>query len=178
MSPLWGTALVTNKKVTELTIRYSCGLKTVVSAAFGSVERLGQLAGFQPSNWIPALYEVIPYSFLIDYVSNVGDIIEAACTSQANVTWVNRSSLNKTTQEYYTRCDRASTFAVWRGNNFAVTDYIEPEQGMGHVKFARVTYSRTPQDSLGIPPLVLESPLGDTKKILNVLALLRGRFFG
>lgn len=42
------------------------------------------------TNVYPTLYELIPYSWLLDYFTNVGGIIEAACNLNGDVAWVSR----------------------------------------------------------------------------------------
>jgi hypothetical protein len=52
------------------------------SADLGSLGRLAELTGFRPDLFIPTIYELIPYSWLVDYVSNLGDVIETGCQGQ------------------------------------------------------------------------------------------------
>jgi hypothetical protein len=37
---------------------------------------------------VPAVWELIPYSFLVDYFTNIGDIINAFSINRANIRWV------------------------------------------------------------------------------------------
>lgn len=47
--------------------------------------------GFDPSNWAPTLWEIVPWSFLVDYVSNIGDIISAATFARQGERWLART---------------------------------------------------------------------------------------
>jgi hypothetical protein len=78
---------------TTVGVQYICGLKTdVASNADLSAKTLAQDFGFTIENFVPTLYELIPYSFLFDYVSNLGDVISAVCTTTDNVVWVSKTT--------------------------------------------------------------------------------------
>jgi hypothetical protein len=49
------------------------------------------LFGFEPQNFIPAAWELLPWSFLADYFANIGDILDASIVSTRNLAWVNKS---------------------------------------------------------------------------------------
>ena len=49
------------------------------------------LFGFQPQNFIPAAWELLPWSFLADYFTNIGDILNASIVSTDDVAWVNKT---------------------------------------------------------------------------------------
>lgn len=43
--------------------------------------------GLGLNDFVPALWELTPYSFLVDYFSNVGDIVNAACFQSGQIAW-------------------------------------------------------------------------------------------
>lgn len=47
--------------------------------------------GFQMRDFIPSVYELIPYSFLVDYFTNVGDIINCFSFCQSDLAWHSRT---------------------------------------------------------------------------------------
>jgi hypothetical protein len=134
----------------------------------GSLARLGELSGFRPEDFIPSVYQLIPYSFLVDYFTNLGDIVEAACTSVSDVRWVNRSEIKTTTH----RCD----LELYPVNQFPNTRYIAyttPAEGaIGGVTSSLKSVERNGQSSIGIPALEFSLPGSNSMKWNNILALL------
>jgi hypothetical protein len=53
-----------------------------------------QELGLNLSNWLPTLWECIPYSFVVDYFTNAGQMINAVSFLDADVLWVERSVRN------------------------------------------------------------------------------------
>lgn len=66
----------------RVTVRYiSC--IGVGSYQLSNLKRVG----FAPSDFLPTVWELIPYSFVIDYFTNIGDIIQAASLARSSVRW-------------------------------------------------------------------------------------------
>jgi len=72
------------------TIRYKGALVKRTNAPHWQNQ---DLFGFEPQNFIPAAWELLPWSFLADYFTNIGDILNSAITSDRDLAWVNRSEI-------------------------------------------------------------------------------------
>jgi len=48
--------------------------------------------GFRLDRFVPTLWELIPFSFLVDYFTNIGDIVSAASFATSNITWTNKAT--------------------------------------------------------------------------------------
>lgn len=109
---------------------------------------------------IPAtLWEVMPWSWLVDYFVNVGSIIEAVCTSESNVVYVSKSVITEqsVTFQYTQPVPVASRF---------VLQEFRPMIGT----YQSRTVSRT-SGPVGIPPLVFNLPRNKIQ-LMNIAAIL------
>jgi hypothetical protein len=102
------------------------------------------------------VWEVIPWSWLADYVSNISDIIDAAVTNTANVTWVSKTVTETTVVLIQTTCDSAAMTA--RLLAYGITG--GGGGNMGVIELRRTSMTRTKGVSLGIPEFRLEKPSG------------------
>jgi len=62
-----------------------------------------RLLGVNLGEWLPSLYEIVPWSFFIDYFSNLGDVVESWSAWDTGVIWTSRSTLQEryvTAQEW------------------------------------------------------------------------------
>lgn len=95
----WGPRLIHQPAFGQVQVRVTFESKYEYNCKFygqvinrsgwdGTVRDLG--LGFQ--DFIPTIWELIPYSFVVDYFTNIGEILEAACFNRADFAWVNRST--------------------------------------------------------------------------------------
>lgn len=56
-------------------------------------ERIVSMSGFDLRSFIPTVWELVPYSFLVDYFTNVGDVLQALCTDTSGVTGLWRTNI-------------------------------------------------------------------------------------
>lgn len=75
------------------------GYRAQVDAPFNSARRLRDLVGFTPENFIPSLWELLPFSFFMDYFFNVQEILKYAFTDTSDVTWLNETIISKRTDK-------------------------------------------------------------------------------
>jgi len=120
--------------------------------------------GLTPSEFMPTVWELLPWSFLVDYFTNIGDIIENSVTDTSNVTWLEQSIVKDRITTYQCEIDVAQNKinAGWR--------YKSCYGSQSTLKYRRRTVSRSPNVTLTVPPLTFEIP-GSEIKELNMLAL-------
>lgn len=115
----------------------------------GPVPPLLEGLGLQMRDFVPSIYELIPYSFLVDYFSNVGDIINALSFCQSDLAWHSRSSR--------TLCHSLMTWTPQRPS----TLFGYPVSGYSFLPCkARWSVKHFVRDGgpLGLPSLVLKLP--------------------
>lgn len=118
-------------------------------------------------DFIPTVWELIPYSFLVDYFLNIGDILNAVSFPTANLTWCAHTTRGTSRYEmagsYDERTTRNSMGAAYKDG------YANP----GRFVFETTRVHRVPvlRSELGVPSLQFQLNLG-AKRIANIGALL------
>lgn len=163
-------------KETVCRVQYVCGLEVSPDLRLlGSNDRLLQLLGFDHANWIPAIWEAVPWSWLIDYFTNVQEILQACATNTSGVKWISKTVSYKTVRKTSFIWNQAATQAwmnpaLWKIISWAGEFPSTPENPS--VEEVRTTVTRTSPATLGVPPLVIEHPFDNLKKTLNMAAVL------
>lgn len=131
--------------------------------------------GLSWSNLAPTVWELIPYSFLVDYFTNIGKVIEGVSTGTISLAWGCRNEIKKEAAEII---DRGFDF------NFAATTPLKPFgtvrlDGYGSIAgpyCSRTNYSRAKIDSVsvGIGDASFKLP-GSNTRWLNIAALAKLR---
>lgn len=73
---------------------YSIRLYGAVSVSSPS-ERVPHEFGFKLDEFVPTVWELIPYSFLADYFLNIGAIIDAYSLNTSTVRWLNKGTMSE-----------------------------------------------------------------------------------
>lgn len=77
---------------TTLRITYYGGVRTLVDQSATSVSNTLRDLGLGISSFVPTLWEIIPYSFLVDYFTNIGQIVSASSFPRSDILWISRSA--------------------------------------------------------------------------------------
>jgi hypothetical protein len=127
--------------------------------------------GLSWSNVLPTVWELIPYSFLVDYFTNVGKIIEGVSTGQVNLAW-GCKTIDKI---YESEISRSS----W---DEAIAELFKPSGTVSYSGYATIAGKvqsrrydvRDPVSSvsIGIGDFYFKTP-GSNLKWLNIAALAR-----
>jgi hypothetical protein len=129
--------------------------------------------GVTLDNFIPTAYNLLPYSFVIDYFSNLGQIVNALSFCNGRVNWVNR------TQRTVGKCTAQSGQVRSPGSvetdQFVYT-YIEEQNSPATTKVTKTAFTRTSVSNVPIPTLELKFPTSGTVWTnLGALLLSRSR---
>lgn len=118
--------------------------------------------GLLPRDFVATVWELIPYSFLIDYFSNAGEVIEGWSRGRAGLGW---SSVSKRTEIRNVYCFTPKPYD-------AVKKIIDSQPG----RFVSnlVSIERQPYGGSFMPQLRFELP-GFGRKALNVASLAYAR---
>lgn len=146
------------------TVRYKGALRATVE---GPRWDNMSLFGFNPAQFIPTAWELLPWSFLADYFTNIGDLLTCLVTNTRDVTYVNRSTVRRTYLYHrikYNPTKRASLI----GAGTVVESSSSPEQ-VSAVTRREVT--RAPGSGIPFPTLQFNINLSDGQ-LGNVAALL------
>nr|WEU70905.1 MAG: maturation protein [Hangzhou atkins-like virus 2] len=156
---------MTRQTTTSETYRYVVGwLQDIEVALGGSPRHFARVFGVDNfRNLALGAYEVIPFSWLVDYFINVGEILEAWATPTHQIQWIVETRLQATkVTRYYQHTGRQHV--PWS------TKYdfqIHP----GQSAHCRYTMTRSLPTSLPLMTLQQKSPWGSAGKMANMAAV-------
>ena len=156
----------------KCTVRYIASVRANKSGPQTQIDRAMDLFGFRWDEFIPTAWELLPWSFLIDYFTNIGDVISAQATSSAEVNWgcltsrysgtsitAQVGSINKTkTKQFYP---------------FGSGNYVDCGGTLGKTVWTRTRVVRSPVDTVGLPAVTFRFP-GASRQFINMAALFAG----
>lgn len=104
-------------------------------------------------DFVPNFYQLVPYSFLLDYFTNVGNIVYALCTPRAKISWVIETAVSTRRYSYVsTPIGGSLDPSVWN---------LRAEGGPAYSAITDVLITRKPfssGQSLPIPDLEIHVP--------------------
>jgi hypothetical protein len=157
---------------TRSSVKYYGAFKVMDNekAISSRIERIRILSGFTLRDFVPTVWNLLPYSFVADYFINIGDVLEAATTDTSKIAWLARTQA--CTQEHIHNVipdaglSRASGGPTWQWYAFSGS--------AGGFTASRTTINRA---SANVPIMAFRSKFADNsgRKIMNLLALIGAR---
>lgn len=152
------------ERTERVTVQYTAQCSREALYPKNDLQAIVQLSGFSLREWVPTLWNCIPYSFIIDYFTNLGDVIEFYAADRSSIAGLTRSVKRETLISQKYRLDYTEPSSEWEVN-FDTRD-------LGSVRKRRVDFERTLVD-----PVLLdvkfqwENPLPNPKKFFNMVGL-------
>jgi hypothetical protein len=121
--------------------------------------------GIHLSDLAPTIYELIPYSFLLDYFANINAVIAGVSNLSLSVKWASMTQRKIALHVYSSGYPVPYAPNVYPGAKIVIKKFA-PQ----NVTFQKKYVVRTPESGVAIPSLVFSLP-GSTGKWLNIAAL-------
>lgn len=128
-----------------------------------------ELLGFNPASFVPTAWELVPYSFLIDYFTNVGDVLAGWAALTSNLSWCNR-----TLRKSYRRTVCTTTSLPFVKANYTPTA-TSCSSRPAQVITTKTSVDRAKFVGTFVPTFDFEIPGIGSKRWLNIAALIAGR---
>lgn len=138
-----------------------------VNLVNGNVPVLDVLELSKLSDFATTAWDLLPYSFVIDYFTNIGDIISSLVLFDHDVMWTNWTTRTTTTEEYQYR---VSGLPVPITAGRTTENYV---QG-GNSKQRVTSFTRSPSSLGGLIPSFRFSLPNSDKPWVNIAALVLG----
>jgi len=127
--------------------------------------------GFHAKEWLPTAWELLPWSFLVDYFASIGDVLEATVTNKSALAWISGSSIKTRTTDWVV----APNFGLMR-SSVPAHSFIGVAGQPSSIRTVRTLVARNSSVDLEPPELVFRYPDPGTEggafKLLNMAALL------
>lgn len=148
----------------RVTVRYKGAIRSQVEAPQWDN---WALFGFEPKQFLPTAWELLPWSFLVDYFTNIGDILSATVTDTRDLIWVNKTVIQETEGQFAAHINSDAT-ASFIGSG---TTVVIPSSQDCRAVVRRKDVTRTANSGISLPRLQFNFDLTDGQ-LGNIAALL------
>lgn len=156
------------KDVKTASVRYYGQVRSVCE---NPIEADMNLFGVNWRDIVPTAWELIPYSFLVDYFTNIGDILDAWSVRRSDIAWAGRSIKRQTIRSV---CEPPVIDPNYTPS--VVAGFVKWTERYESVSFYRAVRQNIVRSNIipDFPSISLEIP-GFNSKWINMSALLLAR---
>jgi hypothetical protein len=147
---------------------YRGAVKAFADGPLGPARSIVELSGFNLREFVPTLWELLPWSFLVDYFLNIGDLLEANLTDTSQIAWTTHTTVNSTSYETLQR-------VVSRYPDRLIS--MTGNSCFGETRVASSVVSRANSPTAPSLPLTFSWP-GKKSQFANMISLLITRSHG
>lgn len=157
----------------KTTSSYSVRYKGAVRTHSGMDGKVGfiQSQRLLPQDWVPTLFSILPYAWMVDYFTNIGDVIDGFCFRWSDLAW---GCVTTVTNKYvqYGEITAPHVLTQWPLSSYRIG---ESTFSGGNASFQSKSWTRSPMTSADlIPRLVFTIPTRP-KQWLNMMAVFLPR---
>lgn len=158
-------ALVTERLQKRCTVIYRGQLAASdreITDPYRNISRMTETFGFTAEQFVPSIYNLIPYSWFVDYFSNLGDFLLCLTTDTSGLRWVCRTEISYLEKIATSQCSiQSGTPGAAAGGSFG-----------GYYAYTK-SVSRAPRYDLSVPMPTLEFQVPSyVSQVTNLVALL------
>lgn len=157
----------TQKMTQQVKVVY---LAAVRQKVYNSVTaQMVDLLGLNPAQIVPAIWEWTPWSWAVDYFTNVGDLLDVYFTPVGDVIWANKS-----VKRLY-RIERSCGWDADKVKSVLAQFYAGSAGSGSSAKLERFSFFRTRLSVGALPRPTFQYELPSLKKAKNLLAVFTQR---
>lgn len=148
----------------QVMVIYHIYLRAELDYPQNSIQNLARRTGFNLREFVPTVWEILPWSFLVDYFVNVGQILEAAFTDTSDILGTGQTIRRKTELKLFTSTDEPAMRAAY-GKDYESSSFT----GSAPALFADQSITRS-ASGIYVPSLSFSFP-GKPAQWCNMTAL-------
>lgn len=156
---------------TLMQVQYALGFQVGEKLDNSKLSRALDVLGFRADEFIPAIYNCLPYSWALDYFTNVGDLVSAYTIDVQDVSWINRTVTTRTLNTKSVEAKSAAHYIQFMAAS-GKTYQSQSGKTLGFCATTRTTVDRKVIPKLPLPSLEFTHPSLLSRKWLNLAAVL------